>query len=265
MPTISGIRRRGYTPESIRLFAKRIGVSKAESLIDYEILESCVREDLDERAHRAMAVLDPIKVIIENVPLGHLEEIETSVHPKKPELGKRKLFFTREVYIDSSDFAENPPQDYFRLSPGKEVRLRNAYVIRCQSIKKDDQGKVKEIHCTYDPVTLGGKPTSDGRKVKGVIHWVSAEKFIEAEVRLYGKLFSVADPENVPDGESFKSNLNPNSLRIVKRAKLEWSLGQAQHEFRYQFERVGYFCLDNQDSKPGSMVFNRIVELLNAF
>lgn len=265
MPTISGIRRRGYTPESIRLFAKRIGVSKAESLIDYDILENCVREDLDERAHRAMAVLDPIKVVISNVPEGHLEELETSVHPKKAELGKRKLYFTKEVYIDSSDFMENPPADYFRLSPGKEVRLRNAYVIRCDSMKKDASGKVTELHCTYDPVTLGGKPTADGRKIKGVIHWVSATKCVDAEVRLYGRLFGVPDPENVPEGKDFKSNLNPHSLTTLKTAKLEWGLSQATLDLRYQFERVGYFCLDSKDSKPGALVFNRIVDLASAF
>ena len=265
MPTISGMRRRGYTPDALRLFAKRIGVSKAESLIDYEILENCVREDLDEKAHRAMAVLNPIKVIIENIPPGHLEEIEASVHPKKPELGKRKLYFTKEVFIDSSDFVEDPPPDFFRLSPGKEVRLRNAYVIRCNSVKKDEDGKIREILCTYDPATLGGKPTSDGRKVKGVIHWVSAEKCIEAEIRLYGKLFRVEDPESVPEGEDFKSNLNPLSLEVLKNVKLEWSLGQARLDLRYQFERVGYFCLDSLDSQAQSLVFNRIVGLPSAF
>ncbi|MGE9746315.1 glutamine--tRNA ligase/YqeY domain fusion protein [Bdellovibrio bacteriovorus] len=261
MPTISGVRRRGYTPESIRRFAKRIGVAKSESIIEYDILESCVREHLDETAHRAMAVLDPIKVVIENLPDGHKELIETSVHPKNTELGNRSLPFTKEVYIDAADFMENPPDDYFRLSPGKEVRLRNAYVIKCKDVIKDASGKVTELRCEYDPVTLGGKPTADGRKVKGIVHWVSATDCVDAEVRVYGRLFKVADPENVPDGQDFKVNLNPDSLKVIKNAKLEKGLKDAKLENRYQFERVGYFCLDSKDSKPGALVFNRVVEL----
>ncbi len=261
MPTISGIRRRGYTPESIRLFAKRIGVSKAESVIDYEILESCVRDDLDSVAHRAMAVLNPLKVVIENWPDDHEEEILASIHPKKPELGKRTLYFTKEVYIDASDFMENPSADFFRLAPGREVRLRNAYVIKCKEIIKDDKGQIRELRCEYDKATLGGKPTHDGRKVKGVIHWVSASKYISAEVRVYNRLFKVSDPENAPEGQSFKDNLNPESLKIISDAKLEWSLKEAQLENRYQFERVGYFCLDERDSKPNSLVFNMTVSL----
>jgi glutaminyl-tRNA synthetase len=261
MPTISGIRRRGYTPESIHLFAKRIGVSKAESLIDYEILENCVRDQLDGVAHRAMAVLNPIKVAIENLPEGHEEEIHTSIHPKKPELGKRSIYFTKEVYIDAADFMENPDSDFFRLAPGKEVRLRNAYVIKCNSVVKDSEGNIKELRCTYDKATLGGKPTVDGRKIKGVIHWVSTTRCMDAEVRIYGRLFSVPDPENVPEGKDFKTNLNPHSLKIIKNAKLEAGLQQAKLENRYQFERVGYFCLDNRDSKPGAPVFNMVVEL----
>lgn len=261
MPTISGIRRRGYTPESIHLFAKRIGVAKAESLIDYEILESCVRDHLDSVAHRAMAVLNPIKVVIENLPDGHIEEIQTSVHPKKPELGKRTIYFSKEVYIDAADFMENPSSDFFRLAPGKEVRLRNAYVIKCKEVIKDDKGQIRELRCEYDPVTLGGKAPADGRKIKGVVHWVSASKCVEAEVRLYGRLFKVADPENVPEGKDFKSNLNPDSLKIIKNAKLEWGLKDASLQNRYQFERVGYFCLDSRDSKPNSLVFNMTVEL----
>lgn len=261
MPTISAIRRRGYTPESIQLFAKRIGVSKAESIIDYDILENCVREDLDAHAHRGMAVLNPIKVVIENLPSGHQEELQASLHPKKAELGKRPVYFTNEIYIDAADFMENPSSDFFRLSPGKEVRLRNAYVIKCKDVVKDSSGKITELHCEYDPVTLGGKPPADGRKVKGVIHWVSANKCIEAEVRIYHRLFKVADPENVPEGQDFKSNLNSDSLKILKNAKLEWSLQYAKPELRYQFERVGYFCLDSKDSKPGSLVFNMTVDL----
>ncbi|MES3038110.1 MAG: glutamine--tRNA ligase, partial [Bdellovibrionota bacterium] len=261
MPTISGIRRLGFTPESIHLFAKRIGVAKAESLIDYEVLENCVREHLDSVAHRAMAVLDPVKVVIENLPDGHHEVIESSVHPKKPELGHRQLHFTKEVYIDAADFMENPSADFFRLAPGKEVRLRNAYVIKCKEVIKDSSGKIKELRCDYDVATLGGKPTSDGRKIKGIIHWVSASHCAEAEVRVYNRLFNVPDPEVTPEGKDFKSNLNPNSLRVIKNAKLEMSLKDAKPELRYQFERVGYFCLDNKDSKPGALVFNRTVDL----
>jgi glutaminyl-tRNA synthetase len=261
MPTISGIRRRGYTPDSVRAFAERIGVAKAESIIEYDILESCIREDLDDKAHRAMAVLNPIKVIIENLPPDHKEEIESSVHPKKAELGKRKFFFTKELFIDAADFKENPDSDFFRLAHGKEVRLRNAYVIKCHDVIKNAEGKVTELHCTYLPETKGGKPTSDGRKIKGIIHWVSATENIEAEIRIYGRLFSVPAPENAPEGKDFKSNLNPHSLQIIKNAKLEPSLMSAQLENRYQFERVGYFCLDNKDSRPGHLVFNLVVNL----
>lgn len=261
MPTICGIRRRGYTPESIHLFAKRIGVAKAESLIEYDILESCVRDHLDEVSHRAMAVLNPIKVIIDNLPEGHSEEILTSVHPKKSELGKRTLYFTKEIYIDAADFMENPGDDFFRLAPGKEVRLRNAYVIKCTRVVKDANGQITALHCDFDVATLGGKPTHDGRKVKGIVHWVSASQCIEAEVRIYGRLFSVPDPENGADGQDFKSYLNPNSFRVLKNAKLEPSLQSADMKNRYQFERVGYFCLDSKDSKPGALVFNMTVEL----
>ncbi len=264
MPTISGIRRRGYLPESIHLFAKRIGVAKAESLIDYDILENCVRENLDDVSHRAMAVLNPIKVVIDNLPAGHKEEIETSVHPKKVELGKRKLSFTKEVYIDAADFMENPTDDFFRLAPGKEVRLRNAYVIKCKEVIKDASGKITELRCDYDVVTLGGKPTADGRKIKGIVHWVSATDSIDAEVRLYGRLFSVENPEDTVEGKDFKSNLNTNSLIVIKNAKLEKSLADAKIENRYQFERVGYFCLDYKDSKAGKLVFNKVVDLASS-
>ena len=261
MPTLSGVRRRGYIPEALRLFAKRIGVSKAESVIDYEILENCARETLDEVSHRAMAVLNPVKVVIENWPEGKKEELHSAVHPKKPELGQRHFYFTKEVYIEASDFMENPTEDFFRLAPGKEVRLRNAYVIKCNEVIKDAEGQVKELRCTYDPVTLGGKPTADGKKIKGIIHWVSASENIEAELRIYGRLFSVSDPENVPEGKDFKINLNPHSLKVIKNAKLEPSLKAANLENRYQFERVGYFALDGKDSKPGALVFNMAVDL----
>lgn len=261
MPTICGIRRRGYTPESIRLFAKRIGVAKAESIIEYDTLENCVRENLDEVSHRAMAVLNPIKVVIDNLPSDHCEEIQTSVHPKKVELGKRSIYFTKEIYIDAADFMENPDVNFFRLALGKEVRLRNAYVIKCKEVIKDIQGHITELRCDYDGATLGGKPTADGRKIKGIIHWVSADKCLNAEVRIYGRLFNVADPENTVEGKDFKSNLNPNSFRTIKNAKLELSLKTATLNHRYQFERVGYFCLDSKDSKPEALVFNMTVEL----
>lgn len=261
MPTISGMRRRGYTPEGIRLFAKRIGVAKAESLIDLEILEACIKEDLDTVSHRAMAVLDPVKVTITNYPDGKKEELHASVHPKKEELGKRKFYFTKEVYIDRNDFMENPPDDYFRLAPGKQVRLRNAYVITCKEVIKDSAGRVIELKCEYDPVTLGGKPTTEGKKIKGIIHWVSSSECIDAEVRLYGRLFKVANPEEVPEGKDFKANLNPDSLKVIKNAKLEPGMKDANLETRYQFERTGYFCLDAKDSKPGQLVFNMIVDL----
>ncbi|HEX4923871.1 MAG TPA: glutamine--tRNA ligase/YqeY domain fusion protein [Bdellovibrionales bacterium] len=260
MPTLSGVRRRGYTPESLQLFAKRIGVSKAESVIEYDILENCVREHLDQVAHRAMAVLDPIKVVVENWAGGE-QELKASVHPKKPELGSRTFYFTKELYIERSDFMEHPTADFFRLSPGGEVRLRNAYVIKCKEVIKDPSGKVTELRCDYDPVTLGGKAPADGRKVKGIIHWVSASRCVEAEVRVYGRLFKVPNPEDVPEGQDFRVNLNPDSLKVIKNAKLEPGLKNASLENRYQFERVGYFCLDSKDSKPGQLVFNRTVDL----
>ena len=245
-------------------FAKRIGVAKAESLIDYEILESCVRDHLDEISHRAMVVLDPIKVTIDNWAEGDKKLLETAVHPKKPELGKRNFHFTKEIYIESSDFMEDPGPDFFRLAPGKEVRLRNAFVIKCKDVKKDASGKIVELICDYDPVTLGGKPPADCRKVKGIVHWVSASECASAEIRVYGRLFSVASPEDVPEGQDFKSNLNPNSLKVIRNAKLEIGLADASLDKRYQFERVGYFCLDNKDSKPGNLVFNMTVDLAGA-
>lgn len=261
MPTISGMRRRGYTPESIRSFAKRIGVSKAESLIDFEILEACVKEDLDSVSHRAMAVLHPLKVTITNYPEGKNEEIKASIHPKKEELGKRNLIFTKELFIEKSDFMENPPADFFRLAPGNQVRLRNAYVIKCNEVIKNNIGEVIELKCEYDPGTLGGKPTAEGKKIKGIIHWVSATDCIEAEIRLYGRLFRTSNPEVAEEGSDFKSNLAQNSLQIIHNAKLESSLKSANQETRYQFERTGYFCLDSKDSKSHQMVFNMIVEL----
>jgi glutaminyl-tRNA synthetase len=261
MPTISGIRRRGYTPQAIKTFAQRIGVAKSESVISYDILEACVRDELDVIAQRTMAVLRPLKVVIENYAADKKEELNPPVHPKKTELGHRKISFTREIYIERDDFMVNPGKDFFRLSPGGEVRLRNAYVIKCKEVIKDCDGQVTELRCEYDPVTLGGKAPADGRKVKGIIHWVSASDCFSAEVRLYSRLFSVADPENAPEGKDFKANLNPNSLEVLNDAKFEPGLIQAKLETRYQFERVGYFCLDEKDSKPEKLVFNRVVEL----
>ncbi|OYZ13393.1 MAG: hypothetical protein B7Y39_17800 [Bdellovibrio sp. 28-41-41] len=245
----------------MRTFAKRIGVAKAESLIDVEILEDCVKDDLDRIAYRAMVVLDPIKVTITNYPADKTEEMSVSNHPKNEAYGKRTLYFSNEVYIDRKDFMETPSADFFRMAPGQQVRLRNAYVIRCDGVVKDSSGKVVELKCSYDVVTLHGKPTAEGKKIKGIIHWVSAKHSIDAEVRLYGRLFKVPDPENVPDGQDFKINLNPNSLTVLKTAKLEHSLKDADVQKKYQFERTGYFCLDSVDSKPGALVFNRIVEL----
>ncbi|MFN7823862.1 MAG: glutamine--tRNA ligase/YqeY domain fusion protein [Pseudobdellovibrionaceae bacterium] len=261
MPTISGIRRRGYTPQALKNFAKRIGVAKAESLIDIEILEACVKEDLDLVAHRAMAVLKPLKVVITNWDETQVQVIESQVHPKKPEMGVRRFPMTREIYIESSDFKEQEDPDFFRLKPGGEVRLRNAYVIRCEKVEKNAAGEVTELHGVYLPETFAGKPPEGGRKVKGIIHWVSAADCVEAEVRLYGRLFKVADPENVPEGKDFKINLNPESLMVVKNAKLEKTLKTASIEHRYQFERLGYFSLDSKDSKAGALVFNMVVEL----
>ena len=260
MPTISGMRRRGYTPEAIQGFAKRIGVAKAESVIDFEILESSVRDNLDEVAERALAVLRPIKVTISNWPAGERKELEPAAHPKKPEMGKRKIYFTKEIFIDESDFMEHPTADFFRLGPGREVRLKNAYVIKCNEVKKDAHGKVTELVCEYDEVTLGGKPPADGRKVKGIIHWVSGTESIQAEVRLYGRLFKTSAPEDVPEGVDWKSNLNDQSLTTITNARLEPGLAAATPEKRYQFERVGYFCLD-EDSTPAKQVFNMTVDL----
>jgi glutaminyl-tRNA synthetase len=220
-----------------------------------------VRDDLDVVAHRAMAVLDPVKVVIENYPADKVEELSAPRHPKNHDLGERKLFFTKEVYIDRKDFMENPPPDYHRLRPGGRVRLRNAYVITCNSVVKDAQGNVQELRCEYEAGTLGGKPTADGKKVKGIIHWVSATESVDAEVRVYGRLFTVPDPDNVPEGATFKMHLNPDSLKVIRSAKLERSLKEAKKDLRYQFERCGYFCLDSKDSQPDKLVFNMIVEL----
>jgi glutaminyl-tRNA synthetase len=265
MPTISGIRRRGYTPAAMRAFAKRIGVAKAESLIDIEILEACVKDDLDQIAHRTMGVLRPLKLVIENYPAEKTEMISAPLHPKKPELGERQFTFSKEVFIDEADFMENPAPDFHRLTPGGRVRLRNAYVVTCREVVRDGSGKITELRCEYEEGTFGGKPTADGKKVKGIIHWVSARHCIDAEVRVYGRLFKVSNPDTVPESAGpnadFKVNLNPHSLTVIKNAKLEPQMRDADIKTRYQFERVGYFCLDGKDSKPGHPVFNLVVEL----
>lgn len=259
MPTLSGIRRRGYTPEAMRTFCSRIGVSKTNGTIELGLLEHAVREDLNKRAARVMAVLKPIKVIIDNYPEGQVEEMDAVNNPEDESMGTRKVPFSREIYIEQDDFREVPPKGYYRLSPGKEVRLRYAYLITCTSVLKNQAGEVVEVHCSYDPATRGGN-TPDGRKVKSTIHWVSAPHAISAEVRMYENLFSKEDPNDVVEGQDWMDNLNPHSLEVVTGGKLEPSLSDAAPGTRYQFERLGYFCVDT-DSKPGSLVFNRTVGL----
>jgi len=259
MPTLSGIRRRGYTPEALRNFVANIGVTKTNGTIELAMLEHFVREDLNRRAPRVMAVLRPLKVIIDNYPEGTAEDMDAVNNPEDASAGTRKVPFGRVLYIEQDDFREDPPKGYFRLSPGKEVRLRYAYFITAKSVVKNSQGEIVEVHCTYDPATRGGN-APDGRKVKSTIHWVSAEHSFEAEVRLYDNLFSKENPSDVPEGQDFTANLNPNSLEIVNNAQLEPSLKTAQAGERFQFERLGYFCVD-PDSAPGKLVFNRTVAL----
>jgi len=259
MPTISGIRRRGYTPEAVRNFCAAIGVSKTNGIIDLAMLEHFVREDLNKRALRAMTVLRPLKVVIDNYPEGRSEELELVNNPEDARAGTRQVPFSRVLYIEQDDFREDPPKKFFRLSPGQEVRLRGGYFITCKSVVKNDAGEVVEVHCTYDPETRSGN-APDNRKVKATIHWVSAEHAIDAEVRLYENLFSKEDPGDVSEGQDFTANLNPNSLEIISHPKLEPSLASAKPGDRYQFERLGYFCVD-PDSKPGALVFNRTVPL----
>ncbi|MDW8110783.1 MAG: glutamine--tRNA ligase/YqeY domain fusion protein [Candidatus Bipolaricaulota bacterium] len=259
MPTIAALRRRGYTPEAIRDFMSRIGVTKAESIVELELLEHCVRQDLNKRALRRLAVLDPLKVTIVNYPDGHVEWLEAINNPEDPSAGTRKIPFSKVLYIERDDFMENPPKDFYRLAPGREVRLRYAYFIKCVDVIKDAQGNVIELRCTYDPATRGGE-APEGRKVKATIHWVSAQHAIEAEVRLYDKLFTKPDPLDVPEGHDWKENINPNSLVVLTNCKLEPSLADAKVGDRFQFERKGYFCVD-PDSTPERLVFNRTVTL----
>jgi len=259
MPTLCGIRRRGYTPEAIRNFCAAIGVSKTSGTLELAMLEHFVREDLNKRAPRVMAVLRPLKVVIDNYPENQAEEVEAVNNPEDESAGKRQVPFSRVLYIEQDDFREDPPKQYYRLSPGREVRLRYGYFITAKSVVKNGKGEVVEVHCTYDPATRGGN-APDGRKVKSTIHWVSAAHAIDAEVRLYDKLFSQEDPDQLEEGQEFTANLNPNSLEVIAQAKLEPSLANPPIGSRYQFERLGYFCVD-PDAKPGKPVFNRTVAL----
>jgi len=261
MPTLSGLRRRGYTPSAVRKFCEAIGVAKRASLVDIALLEHVLREDLNKAAPRVMAVLKPLKVVITNYPEGQVEEMEAVNNPEDPAAGTRKVPFSRELYIEREDFMEHPPAKFYRLGPGREVRLRYAYFIKCESVIKDERsGEIVELRCTYDPATRGGS-APDGRKVKATLHWVSASHAVDAETRIYDHLFTQENLADVEEGTDFMDYLNPGSLEIVKSGKLEPSLGNAQPGERYQFERMGYFCVDTRYSQPGRPVFNRTVTL----
>jgi len=265
MPTLAGMRRRGYTPEAIRKFADVVGVAKNNSIVDMELLEHVLRDDLNARAKRRMAVLKPLKVVLDNYPADQVEEFEVPDFPQDPECtAMRKIPFSRELYIEQDDLMEVPPPKYFRLAPGSEVRLMNAYYITCTEVVKDATGRVVEVHCTYDPETRGGM-SADGRKVKGTIHWVSAMHAVEAEVRLYENLFTKKDPYEVEEGQDFLDNLNPHSLEVLTGCKLEPALAQAALGESYQFMRNGYFCLDNVDTRDGQLVFNRTISLVDSW
>jgi len=263
MPTISGMRRRGYTPAGLRNFAQGLGVTKTPGITEFALLEHHIRADLNRTAPRAMAVVRPLKVVITNYPAGQVEMMDAVNHPNVPE-GARQVPFSRELYIERDDFQEVPPKGYFRLSPGKEVRLRWGFFLKCDSVVKDAAGQVTEIHCTYDPATRGGDTPPDGRKVKSTIHWVSAAHAVQAEVRLYDNLFTVENPSQAPEGQDFTANLNPQSLEVIQDALLEPALANAKAGDRYQFERLGYFCAD-KDSAPGRPVFNRTATLRDSF
>jgi glutaminyl-tRNA synthetase len=263
MPTISGMRRRGYTPEAIRNFCERIGVAKNDSIVDMALLEHCVREDLNEKAPRVMAVLRPLRVVIDNYPEGQVEEFECPYHPKNAAMGSRKVPFSRVLCIDAEDFLENPPKKFYRLAPGREVRLRYGYFIKCVSVAKNERtGEVTEVHCTYDPETRSGF-APDGRKVDATIHWVSAAHAFPATIRLYDRLFSVADP--LADGADITENLDPKSLEILRSCQVEPSLADALPGTPFQFERIGYFCLDSVGSSAKALVFNRTVTLRDSW
>ncbi|MGE0131300.1 MAG: glutamine--tRNA ligase/YqeY domain fusion protein [Blastocatellales bacterium] len=259
MPTLSGMRRRGYTPEAIRNFAASLGVSKTNGVTQLQQLEYYVREDLNKHALRVMAVLNPLRVVIDNYPGDLVEEMDAVNNPEDADAGSRKIPFSKVLYIEQDDFREDPPKQFYRLAPGREVRLRYGYLITCQSVVKDADGNIVELHCTYDPETRGGN-TPDGRKVKSTIHWVSAAHAVDAEVRLYDNLFTKEDPNEVEEGQDFTANLNPNSLEVLTGCKVEPGLRDAESGARYQFERMGYFCVD-PDSEPGKPVFNRTIGL----
>lgn len=261
MPTIQGLRRRGYTPDSIRNFSEKVGVAKRDNMIDVALLEHCLRDDLNKKASRRMGVLRPLKVVIENYPEDQVEELDAINNPEDQEAGSRKVPFSRELYIECEDFMEDPPKKFFRLGPGREVRLRYAYYITCNDVVKDENGEVVELRCSYDPETKGGD-SPDGRKVKGTLHWVSAAKALNAEVRLYDRLFSKENPE---DGDDFTSNLNPDSLQTLSDCKLEPALARTESGVSFQLERLGYFCLDSKDSSPENLVLNRTTPLRDSW
>lgn len=263
MPTICGLRRRGFTPESIRAFCDRIGVARMNSVVDLSWLEQAIRDDLNEKSPRVMGVLRPLKVVIENYPEDQVDELEAANHPADESFGKRIVPFSREVYVEQDDFLEDAPRKYFRLSPGREVRLRYAYLVTCTDVVKDADGNVVEVRCTYDPESKGGN-AADGRKVKGTIHWVSARHAVSAEVRLYDRLFQLESPDDVPEGQDWKDGLNPDSLEVLTEAMVEPSLASAEPGSRYQFERNGYFCVD-QDSANGRLIFNRTATLRDSW
>jgi glutaminyl-tRNA synthetase len=263
MPTISGLRRRGYTPASIRDFADRIGVAKSENTVEIELLEFCIREDLNKTATRTMAVMNPLKVVIENYPEDKTEMLEFVNNPEDEAAGKRLVPFSREIYIERTDFMEDPPRKFFRLKPGGEVRLRYAYFIKCTDVIKDENGEIVELRCTYDPASKGGN-SPDGRKVRGTIHWVSAVHAADVEVRLYDKLFLSENPNKTEEGKTFLDNINPDSLKAI-RAKVEPMLKDAKAGARFQFERTGYFCVDTKYSEQGKPVFNRTVTLRDSW
>jgi glutaminyl-tRNA synthetase len=263
MPTLAGMRRRGYTPEAIRNFCERIGVAKNDSIIDMALLEHCVREDLNIKAPRVMGVLRPLRVVIDNYPEGQVEEFECPYHPQNPEMGSRKVPFSPILFIEQEDFMEHPAKKFYRLAPGKEVRLRYGYFIKCVNVVKDpNTGEVTEVHCTYDPETRSGF-APDGRKVDATIHWVSANHSVPAEVRLYDRFFQVADP--AAEGDDFTKYLNPGSLETLTSCRVESSLASAALGSRHQFERLGYFCVDPKDSYSGRLVFNRIASLRDSW
>ncbi|HZX63517.1 MAG TPA: glutamine--tRNA ligase/YqeY domain fusion protein [Bacteroidales bacterium] len=263
MPTICGLRRRGYTPESIRNFTDTIGVAKRDNMIDVSLLEFCIREDLNKRSNRIMAVLNPVKVILDNYPDDQIEELESVNNPEDESKGKRKVPFSKTIFIERDDFMEDPPNKFFRLTPGREVRLKAAYIIRCESVVKDPKtGEIAEIHCTYDPQTKSGMPQSN-RKVKGTLHWVSEKQVVTAEIRLYDRLFTKENPDDIEEGKTYKDYLNPDSLKVIT-AMIEPSVKNARILDKYQFERIGYFSVD-KDSTPQNLVFNRVVPLKDSW